>query len=141
METFLTWTPTKANYVSKLIETITTITFYLKKNNKKWHSCTCFLVCFIFQPMAEPNQPNSWKRKCCHSTPYIFHDMIPTLFCCMENLIVHVFGMYPPIVALHSMEQSTIIAFSCKCHTVSLSYLCHVVTNRLRIFSMLTHDH
>ena len=28
----------------------------------------------FFQPMADPNWPNSWFRWCCHSTPYIFHD-------------------------------------------------------------------
>ena len=33
-----------------------------------------FGLFLLFQPMAETNQPNSWFWRCCHSTPYIFHD-------------------------------------------------------------------
>ena len=89
-----------------------------------WHGCSKIHVTMLL------------RQRCKH--------MIPTLVCCwwlygkLDNSCL---WYLPRIVALHSMEQSTIIAFSCKCHSVSLSYLCHVVTNRLRIFSMLTHDH
>ena len=30
---------------------------------------------FLFQPTSEPNRPNSWFRRCCHFTPYIFHGL------------------------------------------------------------------
>ena len=75
--TFLFWTALKTNFTSKcsdfqkkLIDTMTTSNFYLKFKEKKWkwHGCTNFLGCFLFQPTAEPN------RQCCHSTPYIFHE-------------------------------------------------------------------
>ena len=41
----------------------------LKKNMKM----TSLLGCFLFQPTAKPNRPNSWKWQRCNSTPYIFH--------------------------------------------------------------------
>ena len=46
--------------------------FKIWRKQWKWHGCTSFLGCFLFQPTAEPNQPNSWYRRCCHSTPYVF---------------------------------------------------------------------
>ena len=64
----------QTNYISKwwdiqekLIKIITTSTFY---NENDMHM---FFWLFLFQPSAEHNWPNSWKRRCCYSTPYIFH--------------------------------------------------------------------
>ena len=37
-------------------------------------------VFWAVQPTAEPKRPNSWFRRCCHSTPYIFHVPIAGLF-------------------------------------------------------------
>ena len=79
MVTFLFWTPTNANYVSKWWDILSKRN-WLKPSPPalsifklwKWHGCTCFLGCFLFQPMAEPNRPNSWKWRCCCSFPYIF---------------------------------------------------------------------
>ena len=79
--TFLFWTPKKANYVSKWSD-------FQEKLIDSWHHYhqqflskfeennendkACFLGCFLFQLMAEPNRPNSWFWQCCHSTPILF---------------------------------------------------------------------
>ena len=36
----------------------------------------CILLLFYCK-MSFPNWPNSWFWLCCHSTPYIFHDLAP----------------------------------------------------------------
>ena len=159
-----TYLPTKANYVStwwdiqeKLIKNITTTTFYFKskESNENDMPAQVFRAVFYssrhtpFENCEWCEQPSQIRPKQLKTRVLPFH---PLYFPWYAPNFILLYGeldcsclwyvcMYLPIVALHSMEQSTIIAFSCKCHTVSLSYLCHVVTNRLRIFSMLTHDH
>ena len=79
--TFLFWTVTKTNYVSKcsdfqkkLIDTITTRNLYLKsKENNENGMAAQVIWAALLQPTAEPNRPKSWFWCCCHSTPCIFH--------------------------------------------------------------------
>ena len=75
--TFLFWTATKTNYTSKcwdfqkkLIDTITTSNFYLKfkENNENDMAAQVFWAVFYSSQWPGPNRPNSWFRRCCHST-------------------------------------------------------------------------
>ena len=49
--------------------------------------------CFLLQSTAEPNQPNRWKWRCCH-TSYIFHssDQRRTKW---KNCRLVIYVMYP----------------------------------------------
>ena len=82
--TFLFWTATKTNYISKysyfqkkykkwLIPSPPAISLKFKENNENNTAAQAFLAGFLFQSTAEPNRPNSWFRRRCHSTPYNCH--------------------------------------------------------------------
>ena len=84
MVTFLFWTATKTNYISKcsnfqkkLIDTITTSNFYLKfqENNENDMAAQVFWAVFYSSQWASKIGPNSWFWWCCHSTHYIFHGL------------------------------------------------------------------
>ena len=132
---FLFWTATKTNYIlkcsdfqEKLIDTITTNNFYLRKQ-WKLHGCTSFLGCFLFQPMTKPNRPNSWFRQCCHSTPYIFHGTIHTI-------CKHILRLFRPFSLLSKHFTGLFDGrFSDICTAYSF-LVCHFSKSRLQIKSL-----
>ena len=92
-----------------------------------------FGIFFLFQQTAEPNRPNSWFRRCCHSTPYIFHDQDVNMWLAKKQQGLNEGGLFQVFLEIILSMNTTQKFLGC----TSLVYSFALAT-RLQPFKMFT---